>query len=303
MTNWSTTDEAKKELQKIQLRLQHRAGAIRSLLDEQYADADEIGRIQNEMISCPSIIVDNKEVVEKQPEFTPDLAFGQVTQTDWQNWMDGVSTGVENPQELSTQSGVLRARYAPTNEGSLHIQAFGELPAKMCYEMEQTVRLESGWDFVKAVKLGAGMGGGSPLLSGGDSGFGTASQITTGFTLRFNLFGNSNTAQGGDNLGLYAYHINRPNQYGEDISMNFKMPVDQDVTMRAKMCMNDPGQANGTLEGWVNGVKTLTRTGIEWMTGNPIIDRCIFSSFFGGDDSTFAPSSTVYAQFKEIKYI
>jgi len=247
-------------------------------------------------VRCTCTAADLQVQAEKAPNFQPDRAFGQVTSVDWNNWMEGTAQGVSNEGDLRTLAGELTARYRPASNGSARTQAFGNLPARQCYEVEQTVRLEPGWDFVKAVKLGAGLGGGSPLVSGGNT-------ATTGHTVRFALAGNDNTSEGGDNLIAYAYYVNRPEQFGAEIPFNFKMPIDQDVTMRMRQCMNDPGQSNGTLEGWVNGTKAFTETGIQWMTGTPTIDRCIFSTFYGGNDSSFAPSRTVQAQFRDIKYI
>jgi hypothetical protein len=64
--------------------------------------------------------------------------------------------------------------------------------------------------------------------------------------------------------------------------------------------MNTPGQHDGLVQGWFDGVLALDHQGVRFRDVNTFaIDVFYFSTFFGGDDSTWAPSRDEYVFFDE----
>jgi hypothetical protein len=68
--------------------------------------------------------------------------------------------------------------------------------------------------------------------------------------------------------------------------------------------MNTIGQANGELEVTVNG-ETIFAEGLTWRTtpsDGVTIRGLFFSTFFGGNDSSWAPSRDVTAYFRDFYF-
>ena len=65
--------------------------------------------------------------------------------------------------------------------------------------------------------------------------------------------------------------------------------------------MNDPGQSNGTLQTWINGSKAVDRGDMIWRGSgkNFEIDGLYFSTFFGGNDSSFQAERDEHVDFDD----
>lgn len=100
-------------------------------------------------------------------------------------------------------------------------------------------------------------------------------------------------------LDQYVYHSGQPTQYGDDLYFNsggyksFTAGKWYRVEWRVKM--NTPGQSNGIIQSWVDGVKSVDKQTIVYRRSNAFaIDKFIFSTFFGGGDSSWAPTKDEY---------
>jgi hypothetical protein len=72
-------------------------------------------------------------------------------------------------------------------------------------------------------------------------------------------------------------------------------------TLTEHVHMNTPGQANGWIEVTYDGALVANPTGIEFRASGDTdeIDSLMFSTFFGGDDSSWAPSSAMSIDFAD----
>lgn len=60
--------------------------------------------------------------------------------------------------------------------------------------------------------------------------------------------------------------------------------------VEVRVVMNQPGEKNGLIQSWLNGVKALDKGNLRFRdTANLAIDMVYFSTFFGGDDRSWAP--------------
>jgi len=82
--------------------------------------------------------------------------------------------------------------------------------------------------------------------------------------------------------------------YGTDLGLgSWSFQADgQWHTLTEHVHMNTPGQADGFIDVTYNGVQVAHFTGITFRTDSSThIDSLMFSTFFGGHDSTWAPTT------------
>ncbi len=205
----------------------------------------------------------------------------------------GVDTSwVDNADDIAiTSDGTLRVRYRPTSRGSDRVQAPPEFGGSHDdVWMSYRLYLEPGWEFVRGGKLPGLAGATGRVPSGGIGATGE-----DGFSARMMW-------RDGGRLVVYAYHPDRPSQWGEDFDTGTTLPIAEWVEITQRVTMNDPGIANGSIEIWIDGRSVLVESGLEWRDSTAFaVDRVFFSTFFGGADSSWAPSTTVHAQFDDIR--
>lgn len=242
----------------------------------------------------------------REPRLVPDVLwfdlsgvdtvdFGQLNQQRIEQLLGSEtvrSTGlqhlalVEDP-ELGT---VLRQRYAPTGRGSDVVQ-FPTVPLGDHEEMWLSYRVfvEEGFEPVKGGKLPGLAGGNFP--SGGDGADGT-----DGFSARF-MWRPDNT------LYVYAYHPDRPGQFGEAFDTTAQLPIGRWAIITQHVRMNTgPGEFDGEVSVWVDGRLALEQTGVRWRTtGDFGADVFAYSSFYGGNASDWAPPDTNYIRFSDVR--
>jgi hypothetical protein len=64
--------------------------------------------------------------------------------------------------------------------------------------------------------------------------------------------------------------------------------------------MNRPGQRDGVVQGWFDGVLALERTNLRFRDVDSFaIDAFLFSTFFGGSDATWAPAKDERVDFDQ----
>lgn len=181
-------------------------------------------------------------------------------------------------------------------------ERFGPLPGtqwKAVFEsvetafMEYKVFIPPDFDFVKGGKL-PGLGGGQ-----GNTG-GKVPNGRDGWSVRF-MF------KEGGRLCVYSYTPDMTGKYGEK---RFLMTGDQDfvlprgrwVKIGLQLKMNELGKNDGTIKCFVNDDLCLNAEEIIFRTSSKLkIDHLLFSTFFGGADSSYAPSKDCYLLFKDFK--
>jgi hypothetical protein len=92
-------------------------------------------------------------------------------------------------------------------------------------------------------------------------------------------------------LSQYVYHPDQPTDYGENFEWNME-PVEKNKwhQIQTMISMNTPGKKDGIIRSWLNGVMVLDKPNIRFRDiGDIGIDIFRFASFFGGNESSWAP--------------
>lgn len=97
-------------------------------------------------------------------------------------------------------------------------------------------------------------------------------------------------------LVSYVYHVNQEDQYGDDFQWldAQQKPIfikrGQWHSIKITVGVNSLKQKNGFMKGSFNGLPAFSKTDFVFRTIDKIkADRLCFNTFFGGDDSSWAP--------------
>jgi hypothetical protein len=208
------------------------------------------------------------------------------------SWSNGLNEGrAKIVQEGSNR--FLRVTY-PANQfgpGKGGVQFEASLHGK--YEelyLSYRVRFAPGFDFVQGGKL--------PGLVGGTSPTGCTTDLTGGFSAR-------NMWRPGGSMAQYLYFPERKNRCGDDWyykvnGSNAKFNPGQWHTVEHRIVMGTKGQANGIMQGWIDGKLALDGR-LKWRNSGASygIDKLFFSTFFGGSSQAWAPKSQQQADFDD----
>ena len=150
------------------------------------------------------------------------------------------------------------------------------------------VRFSENFNFVKGGKL--------PGLFGGAGN--TGGRIPTGadgFSTRFMW------RRQGDGE-VYAY-LPTSRDHGTSIGRgNWRFRPGNWYHLEQSVNLNQPGQADGQVQVWVNGQRVLNRQNLEFRTTESLqIEGILFSTFFGGDDPSWATPVDTYADFADFQ--
>ena len=144
------------------------------------------------------------------------------------------------------------------------------------------VRFQPGFEFVKGGKL--------PGLFGGTAGSG-GEHRENGFSTRFMW-------RAGGAGEVYAY-LPELAGYGDSLgrgSWTFSTGEWNEIAQRVEL--NSPGKADGTVAVTLNGSEVFRQSGLIYRSAPDLhIDGVFFSTFFGGEDSTWASPADQYADF------
>lgn len=103
-------------------------------------------------------------------------------------------------------------------------------------------------------------------------------------------------------LENYMYHADQFYQYGDDEIWDVKAQPGQWHTIQHRVVLNTPGDANGVIEAWFDGVKVLSsNTMLYRKTADIYINLFYFSTFYGGADQSWAPSSDQYMYYDNFR--
>ncbi len=148
------------------------------------------------------------------------------------------------------------------------------------------LRFADDFDFVKGGKLPG-------LFGGNGASGGNIPDGTDGFSTRFMWRRN------GDGE-VYAY-LPTSKDYGTSIGRgNWQFQPGIWHHLEQEIKLNSPGQANGQIKVWLDGVQVLDIEGITFRYVDSLkIDGIFFSTFFGGGDSSWATPKDTHIDFAE----
>jgi hypothetical protein len=170
-----------------------------------------------------------------------------------------------------------------TPEGGM--QAYMELPDSVdVLDLTYRVRFPEGFDFVKGGKL-PGLYGGS-VTSGQNIPNGT-----NGFSTRYMW-------RAGGEGEVYAY-LPTSEEHGTSLGRGcWTFAPGAWTTIQQRVQLNTPDAADGRVTVWQDDRLVLDRGGLEFRSTDALrIDGVFFSTFFGGDDESWASPSDQHADF------
>ncbi|MBD2119897.1 MULTISPECIES: polysaccharide lyase [Trichocoleus] len=226
-------------------------------------------------------------------------------EADWQqHW--GTSKrkdwGLENVEIIPDPTGkfskVLRVNY-PARSASPTVARKYKAPLGGCQfladlnlqprdtlRLSYYVRFSENFDYIRGGKLPGLFGGDSN--SGGDTPDGT-----DGFSTRF-MWRKNGAGE------LYAY-LPTSDEYGTSIGRGqwrFKPGVW--YRLEQEVVLNQPGQQDGRVRVWLDGQQVLDQEGLTFRSTDKLkIDGIFFSTFFGGNDPSWATRKDVYVDFAD----
>ncbi len=148
------------------------------------------------------------------------------------------------------------------------------------------IKFAAGFDFVKGGKL--------PGLCGADTNAAPSTGCNTGGGYPTGYDGWSARGMWRENgeLENYIYHASQRNYYGDDEFWNVSATPGVWHNVQHRVVMNTPGQKNGILEAWFDGTKVMSVNNLEFRKTESIgINLFYFSTFFGGNDASWAPAT------------
>jgi hypothetical protein len=167
------------------------------------------------------------------------------------------------------------------------MQAYLRMPGPVdVLDLTYQVRFPEGFDFVKGGKL-PGLYGGK-----GNSG-GEIPDGTDGFSTRY--------MWRADGAGeVYAY-LPSSEERGTSLGRGcWSFPPGEWTTIRQRVQLNTTDESDGRISVWQDDRLVLDRGGLEFRTTDGLrIDGLFFSTFFGGDDSSWASPVDQHVDFAE----
>jgi hypothetical protein len=157
---------------------------------------------------------------------------------------------------------------------------------ELCLRYE--VRFVKPFDFVKGGKLPG-------LFGGTEASGGKKPDGTNGFSTRYMW-----RAKGEGEL--YAYLFGHDDPYGVSLAKGkWRFFPGQWHTLEQRVKLNTPGKKDGILTVWIDRRKILDETNVEYRTDPKLqIEGIFFSTFFGGNDVSWAAKADSAVEFRNI---
>ena len=247
-------------------------------------------------LSVASVVSAQVQVIVREVNFGGDIP-GPYTpamvRSDWGDnapILDGITQARAQitTQSNSNNNNVLRVNYPAGQFGPERtgIQFKTLVPAGEEYYLRYRLKFHSGFDFVKGGKLPGLMGGTAP------TGCASASQAASGFTSRYMW----------KSLGaaiLYLYWGDKTAQCGQPFPLGVRFTPGVWYTLTQHVRLNTPGFYDGLVEVWVNDTEIFRKSDIRFRLAGAgwKITGMYFSTFFGGDDPSWATTKTEVTYF------
>lgn len=233
------------------------------------------------------------QVVVRQVHFAgypPGPYTPEMLRADWgpdASILDGIDEGraqIADQNEDKVLKVVYPAgQFSPQRTG---IQFKTFIPSdEECY-LRYRLKFHSGFNFVKGGKLPGLMGGTAP------TGCRTASESVNGFTSRY-MWKRRGAAI------LYLYWGDKTVRCGQPFALNVRFIRDVWYTLTQHVKLNTPGFYDGVVEVWVNDTEVFRKSDIRFRRAGAgwKITGMYFSTFFGGNDPTWATTKKEVAYF------
>lgn len=163
------------------------------------------------------------------------------------------------------------------------LKSQGETVTRACLHYE--VRVPEGFHFVKGGKL--------PGLYGGEAPSGGESAGDQGFSMRLMW-----RAHGALEAYAYVAGLKPGSSIGRGAA---KLTPGRWTAIDLAIGLNDPQQSNGTLKLSIDGKPAIERDDLRYRTTDAIgIEGLMFSSFFGGDDASWASPVDQSIEFRSV---
>lgn len=244
--------------------------------DDPDPDPDPVGEIYSndfDQNSTGTYTVDTLNADWNSPDWSDGISAGRVSIISGDEAYSGNSMRILYPQgEIGNASGALWEMKLDSSYDELFCS----------YKVKFGSNLN--FDFSTGGKL-PGLGGGTTPTGGG---------IPTGYdgwTARIMW------REVGE-LFQYVYYPEQAGTYGDYFGWGVLATpgVWHDLTVR--IVMNTPNSSDGILEAWFDDFKVLSKSNIMYRkTDSFSIDSFVFNTFYGGGDSSWAPSSDMYIYF------
>lgn len=184
---------------------------------------------------------------------------------------------------------VLKVAYEPASNGSPRLTkkfnlGLGHSEATLSFKL----KFDKEFEFVKGGKL-HGLGGGTTTT-------GCTPIDPNGWSVRM-------TWASGGRPKLYLYHQDRTNVCGDSASEYSGFEFSRDIWHQIDIYVrvnSAVGSQDGMASLHIDGVKQAERTGLN-LTGNldKKIEKFLFNTFYGGNDSTWSPSKTTFVYYDD----
>ncbi len=218
--------------------------------------------------------------------YTEEMAVEDCPGLEWA--LFGDRTSMVNDEERGR---VLQVQYPagtilPQNNGAQFVVA---LPPSEELWLSYDVKFSPGFDFRRGGKL-PGLSSHGAIYSGGHK-----PVAGDGWSARLMW------REGGAAVG-YIYHLDMPGKYGEDMPLHARFQPGVWHTVTEHVTVNEEGQANGTLEIWLDGQVGVRRHDMRWRLGAAgLIDSFFFSTFHGGNTPDYHPQCDGEALFDRMR--
>lgn len=228
-------------------------------------------------------------------------SFGDVTKSSMEEWIPDLHY-IVNPKYLSIHDDgnklSLRQKFEPSSNGSPRVLASINMYGHRTYELTQSLFFEEGFDWggeVESGKIGFGLAGGSAPTGG--------TLQKDGFTARLTWKGNGD---GSASLGVYLYSSDRTQNlpYGDVLLIEGRdIPIGEWFKAKLVVTLNSSfGSSDGSLSLSMNDDVLIWNNNIQWQSQGHslVVDKLLYSSFYGGSTSAWAPDYTTYARVSDI---
>jgi len=107
-------------------------------------------------------------------------------------------------------------------------------------------------------------------------------------------------------MTIYSYAADRKQSlpYGDDHPLEgFNVPIGEWFDLAMEVTANsDISKSDGSLKAWANGTQLLEMEGIQWQASGdkPAVQRLMYTTFYGGNDSSWSPDKTTYIRFADV---